>query len=87
VSYRVRISPAARRDLESRLPHAVAAAALEFIHGPLVENPHRVGKPLKRELEGLWAARRGQYRVVYEVLEDVVVVSVVRVAHRADVYY
>ena len=86
MSYRVRISPTARPDLESRLPHAVAAAALEFIHGPLAENPHRVGKPLKRDLEGLWAARRGQYRVVYEVLEDEVV-SVVRVAHRADVHY
>jgi mRNA interferase RelE/StbE len=86
VSYRVRISPTARRDLESRLPHAVAAAALEFIRGPLVESPHRVGKPLKRDLEGLWAARRGQYRVVYEVLDDEVV-SVARVAHRADVYY
>jgi mRNA-degrading endonuclease RelE of RelBE toxin-antitoxin system len=81
----VRISAAARRDLESRLPHAVAAAALEFIHGPLIENPHRVGKPLKRDLEGLWAARRGQYRVLYRVQEEVV--SVVRVRHRSDVYY
>lgn len=86
MSYRVRISPTARRDLESRLPHAVAAAALEFIHGPLAESPHRVGKPLKRELEGLWAARRGQYRVVYEVLDDDVV-SVVRVGHHAGIYY
>jgi mRNA interferase RelE/StbE len=86
VTYRVRISPSARRDLESRLPQAVAAAALEFIHGPLAETPHRVGKPLKRDLEGLWAARRGQYRVLYEVLEDEIV-SVVMVAHRADVYY
>ena len=86
MSYRVRISPSARRDLESRLPQAVAAAALEFIHGPLLDNPHSVGKPLKRDLEGLWAARRGQYRVVYEVIEDDLV-SVVRVAHRADVYY
>ena len=82
----MRISPSARRDLESRLPQAVAAAALVFIHGPLLENPRRVGKSLKRDLEGLWAARRGQYRVVYEVIEDGLV-SVVRVAHRADVYY
>jgi mRNA-degrading endonuclease RelE of RelBE toxin-antitoxin system len=85
VTFRVRVSATARRDLETRLPHAVAAAALEFIHGPLAENPHRVGKPLKRDLEGLRAARRGQYRVVYKVQEDVV--SVVRVRHRSDVYY
>jgi mRNA interferase RelE/StbE len=49
--------------------------------------PHRGGKPWKRDLEGLWAARRGQCRVVYEVLEDVFDATVVRVAHRADVYH
>jgi len=65
----------------------VAAAALEFIRGPLLLDPHRVGKPLRNELEGLWAARRGQYRVVYAIDDDVVVVEVVRVAHRADSYY
>jgi len=64
----------------------VAAAAVEFIHGPLIENPRRVGKPLKRDLEGLWAARRGHYRVIYEVLDDGLI-TVVRVRHRADIYY
>ena len=84
---RAACSAAARRDLESRLPAGVAAAAWEFIRGPLLENPHRVGKPLSNERDGLWAARRGQYRVIYRILEDVVVVEVVRVAHRADIYY
>lgn len=76
----------ARRDLEYRLPERVAAAAWEFIQGPLLKDPHRVGKPLRNERQGLWSARRGQYRVIYRILDDVVVVEVVRVAHRADVY-
>jgi len=87
MTYGLRIRPAARKDLTYRLPEAVAAAALEFIRGPLLLDPHRVGKPLRNELEGLWAARRGQYRVVYAIDADVVVVEVVRVAHRADAYY
>jgi mRNA-degrading endonuclease RelE of RelBE toxin-antitoxin system len=33
----------------------------------LVRNPHRVGKPLRFELAGIWAARRGTYRVLYRV--------------------
>jgi mRNA interferase RelE/StbE len=77
----------ARRDLEHRLPERVAAAAWEFIRGPLLERPHRVGKRLRHERRGLWSARRGQYRVIYRILDDVVVVEVVRVAHRADIYH
>ena len=45
------IAPAgATRPRRPGSREAVAAAALEFIHGPLLENPHRVGKPLQRDL-------------------------------------
>jgi len=49
-------------------------------------NPHRAGKPLRGELEGLHSARRDDYRVIYEILEDEQVVLIHRAAHRADVY-
>jgi mRNA interferase RelE/StbE len=87
MTYGLRIRRAARKDLTYRLPEAVAAAALEFIRGPLLLDPHRVGKPLRKDLEGFWAARRGQYRVIYQILDDVIVVEVVRVAHRVDAYH
>ncbi len=54
--------------------------------GDLLSEPHRVGHRLQRELEGLLAARRGPYRVVYEVDDDSGVVNVLRIDHRADVY-
>ena len=44
------------------------------------------GPPLRLELEALWAARRGQYRVVYGVDEERRVVEIVTIDHRADVY-
>jgi mRNA-degrading endonuclease RelE of RelBE toxin-antitoxin system len=87
MTYTLRVAPAAQKDLSYRLPEAVATAALEFIRGPLLENPHRVGKPLRRERKGSWVARRGQYRVIYRILDDVVVVVVIRVSHRADAYH
>lgn len=68
------------------LPLAVAAAVSEFLTGPLLENPHRVGKPLTRELDGYHSARRGTYRVVYRIDESSRTVHVVRIDHRADVY-
>jgi len=68
------------------LPEKAAAAVVEFLVGPLVEAPERVGHRLRGELEGLWAARRGPYRVIYEIEERAHEVRVLRIDHRADVY-
>lgn len=83
-AYRLMVAASAERAL-GRLPDAVAAAIVEFTAGPLTEE-RRVGHPLQRELAGLWAARRGPYRVVYEIGDEEGVVNVVRIDHRADVY-
>ena len=79
------VAPSVERTLR-RLPEKAATAIVEFLLGPLTDDPVRVGHPLRRELEGLWAARRGPYRVVYEVDEDTRQIRVLRVDHRADVY-
>jgi mRNA interferase RelE/StbE len=84
--YTVLLSPAAKRAIERDLPEAVAAAVVDFLFGPLAEDPHRVGKPLRLQLEGYWSARRGQYRVIYSIHDDEVLVRVVRISHRADAY-
>lgn len=90
-AYRLSLAPAARRMLTEGppvgLPLAVAAAVGEFVTGPLLDNPHRVGRPLARELAGYHSARRGAYRVVYRVDDRSRTVHVVRVDHRADVYH
>jgi len=72
--------------LAETLPEQIAAAVWEFVSGPLVEYPHRVGKPLRFALEGFFSARRGQYRVIYRIVEDEVVVEVVKISHRSDTY-
>ena len=84
--YTILLSPAAKRAIERDLPEAVAAAVVDFLYGPLAEDPHRVGKPLRLQLEGYWSARRGQYRVIYSIHDDEVLVRVVRISHRADAY-
>jgi mRNA interferase RelE/StbE len=85
VSWQLVVAASAERSL-ARLPAKVAAAVAEFLLGPLVENPRRVGHPLQRELAGLWAARRGAYRIVCEINDAERTVAVVRIDHRADVY-
>jgi mRNA-degrading endonuclease RelE of RelBE toxin-antitoxin system len=83
--YEVEITPEGLRHL-SRLPEKVREAALAAILGPIAENPRRLGKPLLGELEGLHSARRGDYRIIYEIVEEEVVVLIHRVQHRRDAY-
>ncbi len=82
-AYRVVFTPAARRAIDS-LPMPVALAAFALITGDLAANPHRVGKGLSAPLEGLHSARRGDYRVLYRIGEEVI--TVLDVKHRRDAY-
>ena len=74
----------AARDIEG-LPEKYATAIMATLLG-IAANPKRIGKPLRFELEGRWSARRGPYRVIYSIDEGARTVTVLAVAHRADVY-
>ncbi|WP_423920680.1 type II toxin-antitoxin system RelE family toxin [Frigoribacterium sp. 2-23] len=85
--YDIVFTRSARRALENTLPESVAAAAFEFIVGPLANNPQRVGKPLREPLAPLYSARRGDYRILYRIENHRLVVEIVTVEHRRDVYH
>lgn len=84
--YTVRFSNSARRALTQDLPENVAAAAFEFINGVLRENPQRLGKQLQAPLFPLYSARRGEYRVIYRILDREVIIEIVSITHRRDAY-
>ena len=50
------------------------------------ENPYKVGKPLKGNKSGLWRYRVGDYRILCQIEENRLVVLVVAVGHRKDIY-
>ncbi|HEX5495744.1 MAG TPA: type II toxin-antitoxin system RelE/ParE family toxin [Mycobacteriales bacterium] len=56
------------------------------MQGPLVENPYRVGAPLRKPFDGQWRARRGTYRIRYRIDERKHTVRVVDIEHRRDAY-
>ncbi len=85
MTHEVEITPEGLRHL-NRLPEKVRAAVLETIFGPIAENPRRAGKPLRGELEGLYSARRGEFRVIYEIDESNRVVLIHRAQPRRGVY-
>ncbi len=84
--YELVIAPTARRQLTEQLPEPVAFAAYEFIIGPLLENPQRVGKRLRPPLDDRHSARRGTYRVIYRIDDTRRRVTVVGVIPRAEAY-
>ena len=83
--YAVEFSSAAKRSLR-RLPSRIVHAIVEFIAGPLAENPERLSKPLRNELEGARSARRGDYRVLLRIDEAQHCILVLDINHRAHIY-
>ena len=84
--YELVLTPPAVRAIQHNLPEAVAAAVVEFLTGALVDNPQRVGKSLRGELAGIYSARRGTYRVLYRINDNLREVVVLRIDHRRRVY-
>ncbi len=86
MSHRVVLARSAARRLAEVLPEAVAAACVEFVFGPLAEDPRRVGAPLHKPFEGQWRARRGEYRVRYRIVDETQTVYVLDIDHRRDAH-
>jgi mRNA-degrading endonuclease RelE of RelBE toxin-antitoxin system len=85
--YELGTAPPARRALAERLSADIAAAAAEFITGPLLTAPRRVGKPLGEELVGIYSSRLARdRRVLYEIDEARRVVIVLDIRHRSTAY-
>jgi mRNA-degrading endonuclease RelE of RelBE toxin-antitoxin system len=85
--YELAVAPPARRAITSKLPPDVATAAVDYITGPLIEAPRRVGKPLHEPLNGTWSARlMREWRILYEIDEDKHEILVADIRHRSDAY-
>ena len=84
--YELVVARPAARAIADDLPEAVAAAVIDFITGPLLLEPKRVGRELRNELAGIHSARRGTYRILYRINDDERTVTVICIDHRRDVY-
>lgn len=82
--YRIELRPAARRSLAAlpRDAQARIASALDS----LTTQPRPPGVTKLRGPEGFYRIRVGDYRIVYAIEDDLLLVLVVRVAHRREVY-
>lgn len=81
--YLLKIKKSAYKEIQ-KLDQSTRHRVIESID-KLTENPH-IGKLLKGEHSGLRRIRSGSYRILYEINENEVIVLVLRVAHRKEVY-
>jgi len=84
--YQLRIARPAAHALTKTLPPKIAHAAYAFISGPLLDDPRRVGKPLKPPLAPTFSARRGDYRILYLIDDATSTVEVTAISRRSDAY-
>ncbi|WP_439690812.1 type II toxin-antitoxin system RelE family toxin [Curtobacterium sp. SP.BCp] len=82
--YSVEFTSAAARAIR-KLPKNVRTRLLDATEG-LRDDPRPSGSRRLSGTEFAWRIRIGDYRVIYEVEDDLLLVTVVRAAHRREVY-
>lgn len=84
--YEIELTSRARRAIHETLPAKVVDVVINFLKGPLAENPRRVGKKLNAPFNKQFSARRGDYRVIYKIDDELLLVTVLDIEHRAHAY-
>jgi mRNA interferase RelE/StbE len=84
--WRIHYADSVVRDDVPRLDHAAKQRIKKAIETKLTTDPLRFGKPLRHSLHHLRSVRVGDYRVLYHLDHDAMLVSVVSIGHRRDVY-
>ncbi|MDA3877797.1 MAG: type II toxin-antitoxin system RelE/ParE family toxin [Halothiobacillus sp.] len=85
MAWRIELTASALKQLK-KLDRSQAKRITDYLHNRVSESPRRVGKALQGSMSALWRYRVGDYRVVCELQDEQVLVLVLRVSHRRDVY-
>lgn len=69
-----------------KLPKAIREMIRMAIEKKLTVDPISFGKPLRYSLKGYRRLRMGDYRVIYRIIEDKILVMIIDIDHRKDIY-
>jgi len=87
LAWTIELTDAALRQLE-QLDKGAAQRIRKFLRERItpMKNPRSIGQALHGQLGEYWKYRVGDYRLIVEILDDLLVVLVVRIGHRREVY-
>ena len=83
--YKVEWSKKAQKDLK-RIDPTTAEKIRIGVESRLAKDPTRRGKPLAHNHKGKWRFRFSEYRVIYEIKETEILILVIEVGHRREIY-
>jgi mRNA interferase RelE/StbE len=84
LAYKALIKKSALKDLQT-VPKSNQKRLLDLIENYLSKDPYQ-GKALSGEFKGLYRWRSGKFRIIYEIQQELLVILVLRIGHRKDVY-
>lgn len=82
--YRIEVKSQAEKAL-AKIPNPYRRRLVKAIDG-LARDPRPVGSVKLAGIDEAYRVRVGDYRIVYEIVDDVLTIYIVRIAHRRDVY-
>ncbi|MDX2112895.1 MAG: type II toxin-antitoxin system RelE/ParE family toxin [Alphaproteobacteria bacterium] len=85
VSWTIKFSPAADKEF-SKLDRVVQKRIRKYFEERVLPQPYRLAEALTGNKKGLWRYRIGDYRVVTNLEDQVLMIMIIRVGHRKDVY-
>jgi mRNA interferase RelE/StbE len=87
MAWKIEFDPAALKELKN-LDKPIEQRILKFLHERVakLDDPRQIGASLKGTLSGLWKYRIGDYRLICSLENDRLVVLVLRIGHRREVY-
>ena len=87
MAWTVEISDFAEGQLR-KLDGSVQKRILDWLNDRIegCKNPRHFGEPLKGDHAGLWRYRVGNYRIICEIVDERIIVLVLAIGHRRDVY-
>ena len=88
VYWKIEFSPKADKDLE-KIDHTSKKEIRNYLNKRVLklEHPKQVGKPLRKDLKGLWRYRIGKFRIICDIQEDKLIILVIKIGERDGVYY
>jgi mRNA interferase RelE/StbE len=84
MTYEVEITPAAQRTIK-KLPQNIQRKLIEIIE-LLAKEPRPVGVVKLSATENLYRVRTGDYRIIYEIQDQILLIVITKVGHRRDIY-
>jgi len=82
--FKVRFDKKVYKDLK-KIDKSAQIKILEVIENKIAINPYD-GKKLVGNLSSFYRYRVGDYRIIYQIFDDIIEIEIIKISHRKDVY-